>query len=165
MIDDILNRLEDGDLETIKYEVIEGRLRKTVAAFFIKPIPEQEAFCESLVRLLDAKYPHGGLWKVYLAEPADFWDKESWLMRKNVPTLIYIVFTDKDGNPQFRVNIEDPFWEVWKKDLSHWAEACDTAHTKYLEWMQAVDIKDWQKKNVAKGESLTNPSAQPHDWT
>lgn len=118
---------------------------------FYKVEPWQDDYARKLVADLNKILHHDGAWAVMWCNPTEF----------GMPTQLKIAFQDKDGDPQFVIDVERPLTDLQVNGPKSHMDNCERAYQQWKRWMADMEINDNQKIKWGQGQEQIRPDDQP----
>lgn len=114
-----------------------GVVKTTVSDDEFEPTTLQKDFARKICKYVNQNCAHGGAWLVgYFGE------------------MFYMVWKDRDGDIQLPIEFPHPPHVLMGWSNETFAEHCEQALTRWVEWHEAMDYSRSQTKKVAQGQKL-----------
>jgi hypothetical protein len=121
------------------------------AQHFYKTEAWQDDYARKLVANLNKQLHHDGVWAVMWTNPTEF----------GMPTELRIAFQDKDGDPQFVIEVERTLTDLMVHGPDSHMENCERAYQQWVRWQKEMEISEKQKIKWGQGQEQINPLDQP----
>lgn len=117
------------------------------------PDDARRGFLQSLCWNLNRNLRHDGAWICAWTHPGLAVVQGDGTMSRQ-PTRFVLLWVDKDGDPQFTVENEEPFWRAGQASLDHWLEEAETGWTTWFHHMRTVPgVTSHETYKKAQGET------------
>jgi len=115
---------------------VQGDGRQVVMQAGTRSVPDymQQTFARDMARALNSAIRHDGSWLVLWTHPC-FDDGQERVVDFN---MWHFLWLDEDGDPQFTIDNEDPFWLALANGELHWLEQAEYAWSQWNLMMREV---------------------------
>jgi len=153
--------LNPAELNSFKYEWIEGKAVEIPSVGACYPTSEQKIFAEMLSYDLNETFDHDGSWRIVWRDPVKSkWDPVSRMFRPYLPTVLEVQYLDADGDVKISMDADQKFEVLLRWGFDVIKENLMSAFRHYQERNKALDVDNLPTYSPARGQKPTNALEQ-----
>lgn len=100
---------------------------------------EQQMFARDMLRALNTHLHHDGSWVIVFTNPPRIFDLSANLIGAGVAYGRWVIlWLDPDGDVQFPIENQQPFWQCLQAGPDTWLEQCETGWQTWHQMMRKV---------------------------